>query len=434
MVGAGHVGLISGVCLAEMGHEVTCIDTDQEKIRELHQGKCTLYERGLDALLVRNRKANRLYFSVNFDCINGSQFIFIAVGTPNTNSGQPNLKYLMEAVKMVVSKMNEGAIIVIKSTVPIGTSFKVREWIRKWTSKNFYLVSNPEFFREGAAIEDFMRPDRVVIGHEEDYGANQVIELYASLRDQGYPIYKMSHASAEMVKYAANCFLATKISFINDMAKLCTLVGADIEEVKSAMTNDPRIGRDFLNPGIGYGGSCLPKDVKALLKMAKEMGTSLRIVQATQEINEEQKILMFEKLQSYLGDMAGKTIAFWGVAFKPYTDDVREGPAIFLAKKVIEAEGKVQFYDPLASDNFLRWMGESEKKLCPFHDMYSCLEGADAMVLVTEWPEFYNPDWRRVKELLNFPVIFDGRNIYSTSKVLSTGLSYYAVGKHIPGL
>ena len=434
VVGTGYVGLVSGACLAEMGHEVTCIDTDQAKIKELHQGKCPIYKQGLDTLLARNRKAGRLHFSVNFDSISRAKFIFVAVGTPSTDSGRPNLKYLMEAVKMLASKINEGAIIVMKSTVPIGTSLKVKEWVRKWTSKNFYLVSNPEFLQGGASIEDFMKPDRIVIGHQEDYGADQLIELYASLRDQGYPIYKMSHASAEMAKYAANCFLATKISFINDMAKLCHIMGADIEEVRSAMISDPRISKDFLNPGIGYGGSCFPKDIKALLKMAKEMGTSLRIIQATQEINEEQKVLMFERLRSHFGDMSGKIIAFWGVAFKPHTDDIRETPAIFLAQKVMEAGGKVQFYDPVASANFLRCMGESEKRLQSFSNMYGCLEDADALVLVTEWPEFHNPDWGRIKELLNSPVIFDGRNIYSTSKVLAAGLYYYGVGKYIPKL
>lgn len=432
VVGTGYVGLVSGTCFAEMGHEVTCIDVDGEKIQQLKQGKVPFYEPGLEELLARNQKAGRLHFATDFTRVAAARAVFLAVGTPATESGQANLEYLMAAARAVAEELDHGTSVVIKSTVPVGASDQVRKHVGRYTRKNFYIVSNPEFLREGSAIEDFMKPDRVVIGHREEDAGDCIVELYAPLVRQGHPVYRMSNASAELAKYAANCFLATKISFINDIAKLCEFSGADIEQVREAMISDRRIGKYFFSPGLGYGGSCFPKDIKALLSTAEELGTSLGIVQAAEEVNQQQKILIFEKLRAHLGELADKAIAFWGVAFKPQTDDVRESPAISLANKIIAAGGRVQFYDPVASSNFLRAMGGEREELRSYDTIYQCLEGAQALVLVTEWPEFCHPNWGRVKESLDSPTVFDGRNIYSTRQVLDAGLCYYAIGKSIP--
>ncbi len=433
IIGTGYVGLVSGTCFAEMGHNVTCIDIDENKITTLKKGQSPIYEPGLDDLLKRNIANERLKFTTSYDSVSEAQAIFLAVGTPSSDDGKANLTYLNDAAVKVAKHISDRAIIVIKSTVPVGTNQLIRELVARNTDKEFYIVNNPEFLKEGAAIDDFMKPDRVVIGFKEEFAGDKISELYEPLVIQGHPIFKMSNLSAEMTKYAANCFLATKISFINDIAKLCETTGADIEEVRHGMTSDARIGKQFLYPGLGYGGSCFPKDVKALIYTAKEHSTKLPIIDAAEEINKAQRIFFFNKIKDYFGgDLKGKTIAFWGVAFKPKTDDIREAPAITLAKEVVAHGGRVQFYDPIAGANFLSYMDMPKDSLVESKTMYDVLEGADALALITEWQEFRNPNLDKVKESLKDPVIFDGRNIYNTQKLLGQGFKYFAIGKRIP--
>ncbi|MFT6069608.1 MAG: UDPglucose 6-dehydrogenase [Bacteriovoracaceae bacterium] len=436
VIGTGYVGLVSGTCFAEIGHDVTCIDIDEEKIAKLELGESPIYEPGLSDLLKRNISHNRLKFSLNYDSVKEADVVFLAVGTPSGENGQADLKYLYAAADSVAENIVDGGIIVIKSTVPVGTSTLLKEHISTKTKKKFYLVNNPEFLKEGSAVEDFMRPDRVVIGHKEKESADAMEELYAPLVRQGNPIFLMSNLSAEMTKYAANCFLATKISFINEIAKLCDLVGADINEVRKGISSDVRIGKHFFYPGPGYGGSCFPKDVQALVHTAKALGTDLKIVQATEEVNDKQKTYLYKKISKHFGgDLKGKTFAFWGVAFKANTDDVREAPAIYMSKALIQGGAKVRFYDPEASKNFLELMKMYpvvEGKLEVAEDMYDCLEGCDGLITMTEWREFQAPDLKKIKAKLKNPVIFDGRNLYNTEKVLSEGFDYYAIGKFVP--
>ncbi|MCY4644054.1 MAG: UDP-glucose/GDP-mannose dehydrogenase family protein [Bacteriovoracales bacterium] len=431
VVGTGYVGLVTGVCLAEMGHHITCIDIDREKIAKLQNGQSPLYELGLDELLTQNQKRGRLHFTTDYHAVSKAKAVFLAVGTPTSPSGQADLRALMEASTSVAQNMGAQTVIVIKSTVPVGTGQRIKELIKKHTDKTFYVVNNPEFLREGTAVKDFMNPDRIVIGYEDAFSRELLTKLYAPLIDSGHPLHEMSNASAEMAKYASNSFLATKISFINDMAKLCERVGADIEDVQKTMGTDPRIGKHFLFPGIGYGGSCFPKDIKALIHTAREREVDPGLLTEVEKINQRQKLLAVERIKARLGDLKGKTIALWGVSFKPHTDDVREAPSLTIAKKMIEEGGKVQFYDPVAKDRFLTAMGESKPMLKAFDDMYECLRGAQALILATEWPEFKNPDLKRMKECLEVPIIFDGRNIYSTEKMLAAGFSYEGIGKRI---
>lgn len=436
IVGTGYVGLVSGTCFAEIGHEVTCIDIIPEKIEMLRDGKSPIYEPGLNDLLARNIKSKRLQFSTGFESVKDAEAIFLAVGTPSSDDGQANLEYLRAAASSVANEISDGAIIVIKSTVPVGTCQAIEALVASKTDKIFHIVNNPEFLKEGAAIDDFMKPDRVVIGHKNEEAARAMEELYAPLLRQGNPIFLMSNLSAEMSKYASNCFLATKISFINEIAKLCDLTGADINEVRDGISSDKRIGRHFLYPGPGYGGSCFPKDVKALMFTAKEYGMDLKIVRATEEVNEAQKTRMLDKMDGYFkGDLSGKTIAFWGVAFKANTDDVRETAAIYMARALSRVGASVQFFDPVATENYLREMNqfpETSGKIKAFDDKYACLKGADALMVMTEWREFDSPDFSRIKAELNSPVIFDGRNLYETKKVLNAGFDYFAIGKYIP--
>ncbi|WP_417335406.1 UDP-glucose dehydrogenase family protein [Halobacteriovorax marinus] len=434
VIGTGYVGLVSGTCFAEIGHDVTCIDIDPKKIQILEDGKSPIYEPGLEELLQRNIKSNRLKFSTSYDSVKTAKSIFLAVGTPSSDDGSANLNYLKDAALCVAKEMSDGAIIVIKSTVPVGTCEMIKDLVSKNTDKKFHIVNNPEFLKEGTAVDDFMRPDRVVIGHSDQFAADAMSELYAPLVRQGNPIYMMSNLSAEMTKYAANCFLATKISFINEIAKLCDLAGADINEVREGIGSDRRIGSHFLYPGPGYGGSCFPKDVKALMYTAKENGMTLKVVEATEEVNEEQKKRMFEKIMSYYGDVKGKTFTFWGVAFKANTDDIRETSAITMAKELVAAGAKVNYYDPEASDNFeklmssLEGMSEGTKR---FDNKYDALTNSDGLVTMTEWREFTSPDFEEIKTRLNKAVIFDSRNLYKTEKVLESGFDYFAIGKRI---
>lgn len=432
VIGTGYVGLVSGTCFAEIGHDVTCIDIDENKINKLKAGKSPIYEPGLSDLLMRNIKANRLHFSTEFDAVADSKVIFLAVGTPSAEDGSADLKYLHSAATSVAKKLAPEAIVVIKSTVPVGTSVEVKQVIEQNSKVSFHIVNNPEFLKEGTAVEDFMRPDRVIIGHQDLMAAEVMQELYAPLVRQGNPVYLMSNLSAEMSKYTANCFLATKISFINEIARLCDATGADIEEVRKGIASDKRIGGHFLYPGPGYGGSCFPKDVKALVKTAHNHGMELKIVHAAEEVNEEQKQYIFKKIKKfYRDDLKGRKFAFWGVAFKANTDDVRESAAITLALNIINAGGSVKFFDPEGTDNFMTLMGDYRHAIEPYSNMYDCLNECDALITVTEWREFRVPDFSEIKKRLKKPVIFDGRNLYKTSKVLAEGFEYFAIGKKI---
>lgn len=435
VIGTGYVGLVSGTCFAEIGHDVTCIDIDPRKIEMLKASKSPIYEPGLNDLLENNINAKRLHFSTTYESIKHAKTIFLAVGTPSADDGRADLKYLRAAAIDVAKNLSEGAIVVIKSTVPVGTSVEIKKLISENTKHGFHLVSNPEFLKEGSAIEDFMRPDRVIIGHQNKDALTVMEELYAPLVRQGNPIYGMSNLSAEMSKYAANCFLATKISFINEIARLCDATNADIEEVRKGISSDKRIGGHFLYPGPGYGGSCFPKDVKALVATAEDYGMTLKIVNATEEVNDEQKSYIVQKIKKYYGeDLKGKTFTFWGVAFKANTDDVRETAAIAMARKLIAAGATINIFDPIASENYLQVMAdfkECEGKIKPFTNKYEALSGADALVTVTEWREFNTPDFSEIKSRLKKPVIFDGRNLYDTKKVQAEGFDYFAIGKFI---
>ena len=435
VIGTGYVGLVSGTCFAEIGHDVTCIDIDPKKIEMLKAGKSPIYEPGLNELLERNIKSKRLHFSLNYDSVKSAKTIFLAVGTPSAEDGRADLKYLKAAAIEVAKNISDDAIIVIKSTVPVGTNTELKKLIAENTKVKFHLVNNPEFLKEGSAVEDFMRPDRVIIGHQDEAAFHAMEELYAPLVRQGNPIYGMSNLSAEMSKYAANCFLATKISFINEIARLCDATGADIVEVRKGISSDKRIGGHFLYPGPGYGGSCFPKDVKALIATAEDYGMDLKIVNATEVVNDEQKSYVFHKIEKYFGaNLSGKTFTFWGVAFKANTDDVRETAAIEMAKKLIGAGATIHIFDPVATENYLLEMSkykECEGKIKSFENKYDALNGSDALITVTEWREFNTPDFSEIKSRLKKPVIFDGRNLYDTKKVLAEGFDYFAIGKFI---
>lgn len=435
VIGTGYVGLVSGTCFAEIGHEVTCIDIDPRKIDMLKAGQSPIYEPGLSELIERNIKAERLHFSLNYESVAKAKSIFLAVGTPSDENGRADLKYLRAAAVEVAKNISEGAIIVIKSTVPVGTNNELRKLISENTSKKFHLVNNPEFLKEGSAVEDFMRPDRVIIGHQDQSAFEVMEELYAPLVRQGNPIYGMSNLSAEMSKYAANCFLATKISFINEIARLCDATSADIEEVRKGISSDKRIGPHFLYPGPGYGGSCFPKDVKALIATAEDYGMDLKIVNATEEVNDEQKVYVFHKIKKYFkGDLKNRIFTFWGVAFKANTDDVREASAITMARVLIKEGATIHFFDPVASENFLNIMKdypECEGKIKSFNNKYDCLQGSDGLITMTEWREFRVPDFNEIKSRLKTKVLFDGRNLYETDKVKAAGFDYFAVGKYI---
>ncbi len=432
VIGTGYVGLVSGTCFAEIGHRVTCIDIDENKIKTLKQGESPIYEQGLTELLKRNIKSKRISFSSGYDSVKNAAVIFLAVGTPSSDSGEANLTYLFSAAETVAANFSENSIIVIKSTVPVGTSSKVRDIIKNKTDKNFFLVSNPEFLKEGSAVEDFMRPDRVIIGHQNEEAASIMTDLYAPLLRQGNPIHMMSNVSAEMSKYVANCFLATKISFINEVARLCDRTGADINEVRQGISSDRRIGSHFFYPGPGYGGSCFPKDVKALMFTAKEHDMNLKIIEACESVNDEQKTYMAKKMKAHFGDMKGKTFSFWGVAFKANTDDVRESAAIYMAQLLCEEGATIHYFDPVASRNFQKIMDEDSRtngKVIGFSNKYDCLNESHALITMTEWREFSFPDFSEIKQRLKEPVIFDGRNLYETDRVKKLGFAYYAIGK-----
>src|SRR5580765_976928 len=419
VVGSGYVGLVAGACLAENGNEVVCVDKDPNKIRLLQRGKVPIYEPGLEELVRRNRSEKRLTFTTALERgVRNAQIIFIAVGTPTGEDGSADLQHVLAVARAAARAMNGYKVIVNKSTVPGGTAAKVREVIRRETTHPFSVVSNPEFLKQGAAIEDFMKPDRVVIGAEDPRGAELMKELYSPFTRTGAPIMLMDCASAELSKYAANAMLATRISFMNEVANVCESVGADVDQVRRAVAADRRIGPSFLFPGIGYGGSCFPKDVKAMLRFAAEKNYKFAILDAVEAVNERQKLRLLTKVQAQFGSLKGKQIAIWGLAFKPRTDDMREAPSVPLIQGLLAAGASVQVYDPEAMKVARGIFGS---KITYAENSYAALTGADALVIVTEWNEFREPDFARMRKVLRNPIIFDGRNLYNPEQIRAHG-------------
>jgi UDPglucose 6-dehydrogenase len=427
VIGTGYVGLVAGACLAENGNEVTCVDKDSSKVRALQRGRIPIYEPGLEELVRRNRAEKRLTFTTDLSKgVRASQIIFIAVGTPTGEDGSADLRHVLEVARQIGKAMNGYKVIVDKSTVPVGTCDKVREAVKKETSHPFSVVSNPEFLKQGAAIEDFMKPDRVVIGADDQRAAEIMRELYSPFTRTGAPIMMMDPASAELCKYAANAMLATRISFMNEVANVCEVVGADVDAVRRAVASDRRIGAAFLFPGVGYGGSCFPKDVKAIIKFAAVKNYTFEILHAVENVNERQKVRLLAKMKHHFGSLKDKHIAVWGLAFKPKTDDMREAPAVPLIKGLLDAGATVTAYDPEAIKVARGIFGETidfkEKS-------YDALARADALAIVTEWSEFREPDWSKIKKALKTPVIFDGRNIYNPEQLRGLGFTYYSMGR-----
>ncbi len=428
VVGSGYVGLVTGTCFAETGNEVTCIDIDPKKIEMLKSGKIPIFEPGLDLLFDRNTKQGRLNFTTNLkEGIEGAQVIFLALPTPPGEDGSADLKYILKVADDLGAILKTYAVIVDKSTVPVGTAEKVTTAIAKNATVEFDVVSNPEFLREGVAVDDFMKPDRVVIGTQSEKAIEIMEQLYEPLVRQGNPIIFMDEKSAELTKYAANSFLATKITFMNEIANLCELLGADVDMVRKGIGTDSRIGKRFLFSGIGYGGSCFPKDVQALAKSAKDADYDFGILNAVMNINQSQKTKLIPKIKAYFGGgLKGKTIAMWGLAFKPNTDDIREAPALVNIDALVKAGAKVQAFDPEAMDNVKGAIGG---KISYAKNQYEALEGADALLIVTEWPVFRSPDFDKVKSLLTNNVIFDGRNLYKPSDMKKNGFEYHSIGR-----
>ncbi len=433
IVGTGYVGLVTGTCFAEMGTEVFCIDIDQNKIDKLKNGIIPIFEPGLDEMVERNHKAGRLNFTTELSSIlNEVDIVFSAVGTPPDEDGSADLKYVLDVARTIGQELNKYMVIVTKSTVPVGTAKLIKKTIqeeldkRGLTDLKFDVASNPEFLKEGAAITDFMQPDRVVVGVESDE-AKQLMEiLYKPFTLNNYRIIYTDIPSAEMIKYAANAMLATRISFMNDIANMCEIVGADINMVRKGIGADVRIGSKFLYAGCGYGGSCFPKDVKALIHTAQNLGYEMKILEAVEEVNEFQKKILFEKLMKYYdNDIKGKTIAVWGLAFKPKTDDMREAPSLVIIDKILEAGGKVKAYDPVAMEEAKRILGDS---ITYAKDIYDATLEADAILMVTEWNEFRLPTWEVIKKTMKKPVVFDGRNIYNKQEMNEIGFDYFGIG------
>jgi len=434
VVGTGYVGLVTGTCFAEVGLNVVCIDIDQKKIENLKQGILPIYEPGLDEMVKRNFDKGRLSFSTSLkDSIQGCEAAFIAVGTPPDEDGSADLKYVLGVASEIGAHMSDYIVVVTKSTVPVGTAKKVKQALQaalaqRGSTLAFDVASNPEFLKEGAAIDDFMKPDRIVIGVESEKAEEVMSRLYKPFLLNGHPCIFMDIPSAEMTKYAANSMLATKISFMNDIANLCEIMGADVNMVRKGIGSDSRIGHKFIYPGIGYGGSCFPKDVKALIKTADENGYAMQVLKAVEHVNDAQKHRMFAKLKQYFGELSGKTIAMWGLSFKPKTDDMREAPSLVLIDQLTAAGAKVVAYDPVAMHEAERMIGN---KIAYSLDQYSMLSGADALVIVTEWPEFRSPDFDKIAAALNNKAVFDGRNIYEPEEMKSLGFHYECIGREI---
>jgi UDPglucose 6-dehydrogenase len=428
VVGTGYVGLVTGTCFAETGNQVICIDIDQAKVDSLNRGKITIYEPGLEPLFDRNRKDGRLKFTTNLEeGIKEAEVIFLALPTPPGEDGSADLKYILGVAEHIGKVLDHYAVLVDKSTVPVGTAEKVHAKVAANAKVDFDVVSNPEFLREGVAVEDFMKPDRVVVGTRSDRAKAIMERLYAPLVRQGNPVIFMDERSAEMTKYAANAFLAMKITFMNEMANLCELAGADVDNVRKGIGTDSRIGKRFLFPGIGYGGSCFPKDVQALGKTAQEFEYDFKILKSIMLVNEKQKVRLIPRVKEYFGgDLKGKTIALWGLAFKPYTDDIREAPALYNIKALKRAGAKVVVFDPEAISNVKKEIG---KKVKYASSMYEAIEGADALMIMTEWPEFRTPDFDKMKAALKNNVIFDGRNLYDLNDMKNIGFDYFSIGR-----
>ncbi len=433
IVGTGYVGLVTGTCFAEIGVDVTCVDVNAEKIARLQQGIIPIYEPGLEDMVQRNVKAGRLHFTTSLEsCLDDVSIVFSAVGTPPDEDGSADLRYVLEVARTIGAHMNKYTLVVTKSTVPVGTAAKVKAAIQEELDKrgvqiDFDVASNPEFLKEGNAIDDFMSPDRVVVGVESEKAKKLMTKLYKPFMLVNFRVIFMDIPSAEMTKYAANSMLATRISFMNDIANLCELVGADVNMVRDGIGSDSRIGRKFLYPGCGYGGSCFPKDVKALIKTAEQSGYPMRVLQAVEAVKEAQKGILFEKLlKLFGGELKGKTVALWGLAFKPGTDDMREAPALVLIEKLKQAGCHVRAYDPAAMDEARRRLGDA---IYYARDMYDATLDADALILVTEWKEFRLPAWAVIQKAMKQPVVLDGRNIFDGEELQELGFTYHCIGR-----
>jgi len=427
VVGTGYVGLVTGTCLAETGNHVCCVDIDERKVNKLRNGQITIYEPGLEKLFERNLKEERLSFTTSLkEGIQDSEIIFLALPTPPGEDGSADLQYVLGVAEEIGKLLTDYKIIIDKSTVPVGTAEKVHAAIAKNYRGEFDVVSNPEFLREGVAVDDFMKPDRIVIGTTSERAKGLLTELYAPYVRQGNPIIFMDERSAELTKYAANAFLATKISFMNEIAQLCEKLGADVDMVRRGIGSDERIGKRFLFPGIGYGGSCFPKDVKALIHSSKEVNYEFKILNAVTDVNEIQKSHLVTKIKRYFGDLKGKHFALWGLAFKPNTDDIREAPALDIIAALLENGATVSAFDPEAMNNVKNLLGD---KIAFCETPYDCLHNADALIIATEWNEFRTPDFDKIISLLKEPVIFDGRNVFDVSSMEKKGFHYESIGR-----
>ena len=427
------MGLVTGTCFAEMGVDVTCVDIDKKKIENLNSGVIPIYEPGLEPMVKRNVQAGRLHFTTDLrDCLDSVEVVFSAVGTPPDNDGSADLKFVIDVARTIGQNMKQYVLVVTKSTVPVGTAKKVRATIeaelqKRGLSIDFDVASNPEFLKEGDAIKDFMSPDRVVVGVESQRAEEIMTRLYRPFLLNNFRVIFMDVPSAEMTKYAANAMLATRISFMNDIANLCEIIGADVNMVRKGIGTDTRIGKKFLYPGCGYGGSCFPKDVKALIHTAKENGYTMQVIEAVERVNENQKAILFEKLQRYYnGGLKGRTIALWGLAFKPETDDMREAPSLVIIDKLLKAGCTVRVFDPIAMNECKRRIGDT---VTYCKDIYETVKNVDALIVVTEWKEFRLPEWNRIKNNMKTPVVFDGRNIYNYNELKDNGIDYFCIGK-----
>lgn len=428
VVGTGYVGLVTGTCFAETGNNVTCVDIDEKKVQKLKNKQVTIYEPGLEALFERNVRQGRLEFTTDLaEGIKGAQIIFLALPTPPGEDGSADLQYVLRVAEDLGPLLEDFTVIVDKSTVPVGTAEKVTEKVKLGAKVDFEVVSNPEFLREGVAVDDFMKPDRVVIGAESEKSIKLMETLYVPFVRQGNPIIFMDVRSAELTKYAANSFLATKITFMNEVANLCELLGADVDKVRKGIGTDSRIGNRFLFAGIGYGGSCFPKDVQALARSSDEANYDFKILNSVMKVNEIQKQKMIDPIKKYFdGDLSGKTIAIWGLAFKPYTDDIREAPALENINVLLELGAKVRTYDPEAMENVQELVGD---KIYFAKDQYDALDGSDALMIMTEWPIFRTPQFDRMEQALKNKVIFDGRNLYELEQMEELGFEYHSIGR-----
>ena len=428
VVGTGYVGLVAGTCFAESGNDVICVDIDENKIEMLNTGKVPIYEPGLEEMVRRNAQDQRLTFTTDLaSSVKNSQIIFIAVGTPQGPTGDANLEYVKATAKGIARAMDSFKIIVTKSTVPVGTADRIKQWISEETEQPFAVASNPEFMKEGAAVEDFMKPDRVVLGGDNAEALETLKELYDPFLRTGNPILVMDSRSAEMSKYAANAMLATKISFINEVARLCEAMKADVSEVRRAISLDRRIGPHFIFPGAGFGGSCFPKDIRAMISMGGDK-PEMALLRAVEQVNESQKVLLFDKVKRHFGEpLSGLTFAIWGLAFKPRTDDMRDAPSITVIESLLAAGARVQAFDPEAMEEARKIFGD---RIQYTHRNYDALHGAAALLILTEWNEFRRPDFARIKGLLKQPVILDGRNIYDPGDVRKLGFTYYSIGRN----